>query len=54
MPINYRCRVISLAEQKQFVAKVDALEKQIAEAQAVFDAARPKRGGDEKVPARAA
>ena len=43
MPINYRCRVISLAEQKQFVAKVDALEKQIAEAQAVIDAAPARK-----------
>ena len=36
---NFSVPVISLAEQKQFVAKVEALEKQIAEAQAIIDAA---------------
>lgn len=36
---NIKVPVPSLAEQKKFVAKVEALEKQIAEAQAVINAA---------------
>jgi|GEM_PF-2730827 len=36
-------RVPSLAEQKKFVAKVQALEKQIADAQAVIDAAPARK-----------
>jgi len=35
--------VPSLAEQKKFVAKVEALEKQIAEAQAIIDAATARK-----------
>lgn len=35
---NIKVPVPSLAEQKKFVAKVEALEKQIADAQAVIDA----------------
>ena len=35
--------VPSLAEQKKFVAKVEALEKQIADAQAVIDVAPARK-----------
>lgn len=40
---NIKVPVPSLAEQKKFVAKVEALEKQIAEAQAVIDAAPARK-----------
>lgn len=40
---NIKVPVPSLPEQKKFVAKVEALEKQIAEAQAVIDAAPAKK-----------
>ena len=35
--------VPSLAEQKKFVAKIEALEKQMAEAQAVIDGAAARK-----------
>ncbi|WP_448873427.1 restriction endonuclease subunit S [Desulfobulbus propionicus] len=40
---NIKVPVPSLTEQKQFVAKVEALEKQIAEAQAIIDAAPARK-----------
>ena len=33
----------SLADQKKFIAKIEALEKQIAEAQAVIDGAAARK-----------
>lgn len=36
-------RVPSLAEQKKFVANIDAIEKQIAEDQAVIDGAAARK-----------
>jgi restriction endonuclease S subunit len=40
---NIKVPVPSLADQKKFVATVEALEKQIAEAQAVIDAAPARK-----------
>lgn len=40
---NIKVPVPSLAEQKKFVAKVEALEKQIADAQAVMDTAPARK-----------
>ena len=40
---NIKVPVPSLAEQKKFVAKIEALEKQIAEAQAVIDGAAARK-----------
>lgn len=40
---NIKVPVPSLAEQKQFVAKIEALEQQIAEAQAIIDAAPARK-----------
>ncbi|OFC61967.1 restriction endonuclease, partial [Acidithiobacillus caldus] len=40
---NIKVPVPSLAEQKEFVAKIEALEKQIAEAQAVIDTAAARK-----------
>jgi len=40
---NIKVPVPSLAEQKKFVAKIDALEKQIADAQAVIDGAAARK-----------
>jgi restriction endonuclease S subunit len=40
---NIKEPVPSLVEQKQFVAKVEALEKQIAEAQAIIDGATARK-----------
>jgi type I restriction enzyme M protein len=40
---NIRVPVPSLAEQKKFVAKIDALEKQITETQAVIDRAAARK-----------
>ena len=40
---NIKVPVPSLAEQKKFVAKIEALEKQIAEAQALIDGAAARK-----------
>ena len=40
---NIKVPVPSLAEQQKFVAKVEALKKQIAEARAVIDAAPARK-----------
>jgi type I restriction enzyme M protein len=40
---NIKVPVSSLAEQKKFAAKVKALKKQIADAQAVIDAAPARK-----------
>jgi len=40
---SIKVQVPSLAEQKKFVAKIEALEKQMAEAQAVIDGAAARK-----------
>ena len=40
---NIKVPTPSLAEQKKFVAKIEALEKQIAEAQALIDGAAARK-----------
>lgn len=40
---NSKVPVLTVAEQKKFVAKIEALEKQITEAQAVIDGAAARK-----------
>ncbi len=40
---NFSVPVVSLADQKKFISKVEALKKQIAAAQAVIDAAPARK-----------
>ncbi|WP_244182297.1 restriction endonuclease subunit S domain-containing protein [Gluconacetobacter entanii] len=40
---NIKVPVLSLPEQKKFIAKIEALEQQIVDAQAVFDGAAARK-----------
>ena len=40
---NIKVAVPSLAEQKKFIARIEALEQQITEAQAIIDSAAARK-----------